>query len=55
MKSKSLVALDISSNELTSSGGQAIINAVGYNQSLVDLNLSSFEGLNRNTLGANGV
>ena len=45
----------MSSNEISHEGGKAIIQALAYNESLVDLNLSSFEGLNRNTLGCKGV
>lgn len=55
MRTSSIIALDLSCNELSAEGGKVIFNSLIYNQSLVDLNLSSSEGLNRNTLGHKGV
>ena len=45
------------SNELMISalGGSAIISSLETNNSLLHLNLSSHEGLSRNTLGPTGV
>ncbi len=51
----SVISLDLSSNSITSEGGAELINLLMYNFSLIDLNLSSHEGLQRNTLGAAGV
>jgi len=55
MRSKTLAVLDLTSNELSAVGGKAIIEALGYNESIIDINFSSPEGLHRNTLGVNGV
>lgn len=50
-----IVELDLSSNSITSAGGADLIRSLERNQSLIHLNLSSHEGLQRNTLGALGV
>ena len=52
---QSLVHLDLSSNSISTTGGAAIISSLETNNSLINLNLSSYEGLSRNTLGPNGV
>ena len=52
---QSLVQLDLSSNSISALGGSAIISSLETNNSLLHLNLSSHEGLSRNTLGPTGV
>lgn len=47
--------LDLSSNSLTSVGGSELIKSLKTNNSLYHLDLSSHEGLQRNTLGSIGV
>lgn len=47
--------LDLSSNSISTTGGAALISSLETNNSLLNLNLSSYEGLSRNTLGPNGV
>jgi hypothetical protein len=49
------VQLDLSSNSISTTGGAALISSLETNNSLLNLNLSSYEGLSRNTLGPNGV
>jgi Ran GTPase-activating protein (RanGAP) involved in mRNA processing and transport len=50
-----IVSLDLTSNQIGSAGGAFIFTALKDNQSIIDLNLSSAEGLARNTLGPAGV
>jgi Ran GTPase-activating protein (RanGAP) involved in mRNA processing and transport len=52
---QSVISLDLTSNSITSEGGAELINLLMYNYSLIDLNISSLEGLQRNTLGPAGV
>jgi Ran GTPase-activating protein (RanGAP) involved in mRNA processing and transport len=47
--------LDLSSNSISTAGGTALISSLETNNSLLNLNLSSYEGLSRNTLGPNGI
>jgi hypothetical protein len=47
--------VDVSSNELTAEGGADILEVLAYNESIVEMNVSSFEGLHRNTIGAHGA
>lgn len=52
---QSVISLDLTSNSISSEGGAELINLLMYNYSLIDLNISSLEGLQRNTLGPAGV
>ncbi len=47
--------MDVSSNELTAEGGADILEVLAFNESIVEMNVSSFEGLHRNTIGAHGA
>ncbi len=47
--------MDLSSNSISTAGGTALISSLETNNSLLNLNLSSYEGLSRNTLGPNGI
>ena len=51
----SLVSLDISSNSISYKGGQKIFSIFIKQQSIIDLNISSQEGINRNRLTAKGI
>jgi Ran GTPase-activating protein (RanGAP) involved in mRNA processing and transport len=51
---RNIIHADFSSNNLTEQGVRTICDAVGQNNTLVSLNLKSFEGLNRNKIGAKG-
>ena len=53
--SLTLVSLDISSNSLTYKGGQKLFKTFVNQQSIIDLNLESLEGINRNHLTARGI
>lgn len=53
--SLTLVSLDISSNSITYKGGQKIFKTFVNQQSIIDLNLESLEGINRNHLTARGI
>ena len=53
--SLTLVSLDISSNNITYKGGQKIFKTFVSQQSIIDLNLESLEGINRNHLTAKGI
>ena len=43
-----IVQLCISNNAIGRIGGEALLGALTYNQSIVDLDLSSHDGLHRN-------
>ena len=47
--------LNISSNNITYKGGQIIFEDLSEQQSIIDLNISSIEGTNRNHLNYLGV
>ncbi len=47
--------MDFSSNELTAEGGAELLEVLAFNESIVEMNISSFEGLHRNTIGAHGA
>jgi Ran GTPase-activating protein (RanGAP) involved in mRNA processing and transport len=51
---RNIIHVDFSSNNLTEQGIKTICDAVGQNNTLISLNLKSFEGLNRNKVGAKG-
>ncbi len=45
---KSLVSLNIASNEISAQGFEYIFDAMAYNESIISLNVSTIEGNNRN-------
>ncbi len=47
---KSLVSLNIASNEISAQGFEYIFDAMSYNQSIISLNVSTIEGNNRNKI-----
>ena len=51
----SLVSLDISSNSISYKGGQIIFSVFIHQKSIIDLNLASHEGINRNRLTSKGI
>ena len=48
--SYSLVYLNISSNDLTGEGFGYVFDSMTVNQSIIELNICSVDGINRNTL-----
>lgn len=54
-KNKSVVLLDISSCNLTYRGGNIVFSSLLENESIISLNISSKEGLNRNRLTPEGL
>jgi hypothetical protein len=53
--SKTLVALNVASNELTNEGLSSLFKALILNESLVDLNIATLDGVARNRMSLNGV
>ena len=51
----SLVSLDISSNAISYKGGQIIFSDFINQKSIINLNISSHEGINRNRLTSKGI
>lgn len=47
---RSLVCLNLSSNEISGAGFSCIFEAMKTNESIVELNLSTYEGVNRNRM-----
>jgi len=47
---RSLVSLNLSSNEISGVGFSFIFEAMKTNESIIDLNLSTYEGVNRNRM-----
>ena len=43
---KSLVSLNIASNEISAQGFEYIFDAMAYNESIISLNVSTIEGNN---------
>ena len=54
-RTRSLVKLGLGNNRIGKRGGQALIQALAYNESIVELVLSSEEGLHRNSLGPESI
>ena len=54
-KNNCLLHLDLSSNNIGVRGGNAIFKTLVHHQSLISLNLSSLEGVNRNRISTEGV
>ena len=52
---RKIIHLDLSSNCLTKAGIKTLCDMLLVNKTLVSLNIKSFEGLNRNKIGAAGV
>ena len=52
--SKQIVAVDLSQNGLTPKSAASISGIVSQNDSIIDLNLSSMQGAQRNRLGKEG-
>ena len=54
-KSKNIVHLDLSQNEITHKGAKKIFTYLLTNCSLVSLKLGSHENIHKNKIGAKGV
>jgi hypothetical protein len=54
-KNLNLIHLGIGSNNITSNGILKICSGLLYHESLISLDLSSYEGLNRNRIGVKGA
>ena len=52
--SKSIVAVDFHQNGLTPRVCKSILDMISHNESLIQLNLGSIKGANRNRLGRDG-
>jgi hypothetical protein len=53
--SKSLVHLDISSNQITSHGARSVFKALLINQSVNSLKIGTVDNVQKNKIGARGV
>jgi len=53
--SKSLVHLNVASNEISNEGMVILAKALLYNESLTSLNVSTIEGTQRNRISVKGV
>ena len=54
-RSRSIISLNFASNELTHKGAEIVFESLENNQSVVEVNLSSIEGVHRNRVGAKGA
>lgn len=54
MTNKNIIHLNVASNNLTEDSARMISETLINNNTLVSLSLKSFEGLNRNKIGAKG-
>ena len=54
-RTKSLIHLDVSSNEISSKGGRILFNSILYNESITCLYAGNMEGLHRNTFNDTGI
>jgi len=45
----------LKNNGFSRKGGEAIISALAYSQTIVDFDISSLDGLNRNILGPHAM
>ena len=55
LRNDSIIHVDLSSNDIGEVGATKLFNILRHNNTLISLNLKSYEGLNRNKLGPNGV
>lgn len=52
---KSIIHLDLSSNELTYKGAKKIFRSLLTNNSLISLRLGNYDGVHKNKIGYRGV
>ena len=49
--SKSIVSVKLSNNALNKAGGEALINSLAYNQSIINFDISSLDAMRWNKVG----
>ena len=53
--SKTVIHLNLASNEICNDGMVQIFKGLRYNQSLISLNVSTMDGIARNRISSSGV
>lgn len=49
------MSVKLSNNALNKAGGEALINALAYNQSIINFDISSLDAMRRNKVGPQGI